>query len=109
MSVAELEAALRSLRRDEGQTLDGLPNGFYLSFWPVVELKLTEMLQEAFCSGGGTALPPPLVQGRITLLYKGKGVDREFPASYRPITLLPTTSSRRGDRQPVRAAAGSGS
>ena len=30
------------------------------------------------------------MQGRITLLYKGKGADRESPASYRPITLLNT-------------------
>ena len=36
------------------------------------------------------ALPPSLLQGRITLIYKCKGADRESPASYRPITLLNT-------------------
>ena len=29
-------------------------------------------------------------EGRITLLYKGKGLDRALPASYRPVTLLNT-------------------
>ena len=31
-----------------------------------------------------------MTEGRITLLYKGKGLDRALPASYRPITLLNT-------------------
>ena len=34
--------------------------------------------------------PPEMTEGRITLLYKGKGLDRALPASYRPITLLNT-------------------
>ena len=90
VSVAELETALRSLPRGKAPGLDGLPYEFYLRFWPVVGLELAGMLQEAFGGGGEAALPPPLTQGRITLLYKGKGADRESPASYRPITLLNT-------------------
>ena len=31
-----------------------------------------------------------MTMGQITLLYKGKGLDRALPASYRPITLLTT-------------------
>ena len=31
-----------------------------------------------------------MTEGRVTLLYKGKGLDRALPASYRPITLLNT-------------------
>ena len=31
-----------------------------------------------------------MTEGRVTLLYKGKGADRAQPASYRPITLLNT-------------------
>nr|BAA25763.1 reverse transcriptase [Chlorella vulgaris] len=87
VSVAELETALRSLPRGKAPGLDGLPYEFYLRFWPVVGLELAGMLQEAF--GGGRRCPP-LTQGRITLLYKGKGADRESLASYRPITLLNT-------------------
>ena len=48
------------------------------------------MLHEAFTTDASPALPASLLQGRITLLYKGKGADRESPASYRPITLLNT-------------------
>ena len=46
--------------------------------------------QEAFASGDSPALPSQMLQGRITLLYKGKGVDRASPASYRPVSLLNT-------------------
>ena len=48
------------------------------------------MLQEAFTSPASPALPPSMLQGRIILLYKGKGADRASPASYRPMTLLNT-------------------
>ena len=46
------------------------------------------MFQEAFQPGGPGELPPDMTEGHITLLYKGKGLDRALPASYRPITLL---------------------
>ena len=49
------------------------------------------MLQEAYQPDGPGQLPPDMTaEGRITLLYKGKGLDRVLPASYRPITLLNT-------------------
>ncbi len=48
------------------------------------------MHHEAFSTAASPAVPPSLLQGRITLLYQGKGADRESPASYRPITLLNT-------------------
>ena len=47
------------------------------------------MLSEAFQPGAAT-LPADMTEGRVTLLYKGKGADRAQPASYRPITLLNT-------------------
>lgn len=90
VSVAELEAALKSLPRGKAPGFDGLPYEFYLRFWPLMGQELADVLQEAFDGGAGASLPPSLVQGRITLLYKGKGADRESPASYRPITLLNT-------------------
>ena len=48
------------------------------------------MRQEAFHPGGPEQLPPDMTEGHITLLYKGKGLDRALPASYRPIRLLNT-------------------
>ncbi|BDA44966.1 probable transposon TX1 uncharacterized 149 kDa protein [Coccomyxa sp. Obi] len=62
----------------------------YQRFWPLVGGELTAVLQDAFTSPASPALPPSMLQGRIILLYKGKGADRASPASYRPITLLNT-------------------
>ncbi|BDA47893.1 probable LINE-1 retrotransposable element ORF2 protein at N-terminal half [Coccomyxa sp. Obi] len=88
--VTELEAALRSMPRGKAPGLDGIPYEFYQRFWPLVGEELTAVLQEAFTSPASPALPPSMLQGRIILLYKGKGADRASPASYRPITLLNT-------------------
>ena len=90
MPAAELEAALRSLPRGKAPGMDGIPYEFYQHFWPALGQELTEVLHEAFTTDASPALPASLLQGRITLLYKGKGADRESPASYRPITLLNT-------------------
>lgn len=46
------------------------------------------MLQDAFTSPASPALPPLMVQGCITLLYKGRRADSASLTSYRPITLL---------------------
>ena len=48
------------------------------------------MLSEAFQPPGPASLPADMTEGRVTLLYKGKGVDRAQSASYRAITLLTT-------------------
>ncbi|BDA51426.1 probable LINE-1 retrotransposable element ORF2 protein [Coccomyxa sp. Obi] len=88
--ITELEAALRSMPRGKAPGLDGIPYEFYQRFWPLVGGELTAVLQDAFTSPASPALPPSMLQGRIILLYKGKGADRASPASYRPITLLNT-------------------
>ncbi|BDA44215.1 probable LINE-1 retrotransposable element ORF2 protein [Coccomyxa sp. Obi] len=95
--ITELEAALRSMPRGKAPGLDGIPYEFYQRFWPLVgggclhqPSQLTAVLQDAFTSPASPALPPSMLQGRIILLYKGKGADRASPASYRPITLLNT-------------------
>ncbi|BDA47098.1 Transposon TX1 uncharacterized 149 kDa protein [Coccomyxa sp. Obi] len=81
--TTELEAALRSMPRGKAPGLDGIPNEFYQRFWPLVGGELTAVLQDAFTSPASPALPPSMLQGRIILLYKGKGANR-------PITLLNT-------------------
>ena len=47
------------------------------------------VLSEAF-QPRAVSLPADMTEGRVNLLYKGKGADRAQPASYRPITLLNT-------------------
>ena len=48
------------------------------------------MYQEAFQPGGPGQLPPDMTEGRITLLYKGKGLDRAPQPATGPLTLLNT-------------------
>ena len=89
LTLGELASALKGLPRGKAPGRDGIPYEFYRRFWDQVGDYLLAALQEAF-SGGSPALPHSTLQGRITLLYKGKGADRAAPASYRPITLLNT-------------------
>ncbi len=90
ISLEDLTKALGSLPRSKAPGFDGLPYEFYQRFWEQLGPELTAVLQEAFQPDGPGQLPPDMTEGRITLLYKGKGLDRALPASYRPITLLNT-------------------
>ena len=90
MPATELEPALRSLPRGKAPGMDGIPYEFHQRFWPALGREFTDVFHEAFTTEANPALPPSLLQGRITLQYKGKGADRESPASYRPITPLNT-------------------
>jgi len=80
------EAAFGSLPRSKAPGFDGLPYKFYQRFWEQLGPELTAVLQEAFQPDGPGQLPSDMTEGRITLLYKGKGLDRALPASYRPIS-----------------------
>jgi hypothetical protein len=64
------------------------PTSSTTEFWPQLGQEVAAVLQDAFISQSSPALPTSLLEGGITLLYKGKGVPRSQPASYRPITLL---------------------
>ena len=90
ISLEDLTKALTSLPRGKAPGFDGLPYEFYQRFWEQLGPELTAVLQEAFQPGSPGQLPSDMTEGRITLLYKGKGLDRALPASYRPITLLNT-------------------
>jgi len=90
ISLEDLTKALGSLPRSKAPGFDGLPYEFYQRFWEQLGPELTAVLQEAFQPDGPGQLPSDMTEGRITLLYKGKGFDRAIPASYRPITLLNT-------------------
>jgi len=90
ISLEDLTKALCSLPRSKAPGFDGLPYEFYQRFWEQLGPELTAVLQEAFQPDGPGQLPPNMTEGRITLLYQGKGLDRALPASYRPITLLNT-------------------
>ena len=83
--MAELATALRQMQRNKAPGADGLPYEFYVSFWDEVAPMLKRALCTAFTTG---QLPELMQQGIITLIHKGKGLDRTLLSSYRPITLL---------------------
>ena len=89
ISLEELTQTLQGLPRGKSPGFDGLPYEFYQRFWDQLGPELTAVLSEAF-QAGAASLPADMTEGRVTLLYKGKGADRAQPASYRPITLLNT-------------------
>ena len=90
MSQDELLAALLGTETNKSPGSDGLPYEFYRAFWHMVKQPLLHCFQEAFASPEANPLPPSQRVGVITLLFKGKGLPRDQPASYRPITLLNT-------------------
>ena len=62
---------------------DRIPNQFYRSFAEIIAPILTAVFEESRDVG---ALPPSMLEGIISVLYKKK--EREDPRNYRPITLL---------------------
>ena len=90
LTQEELLAALRGTARNKAPGSDGLPYEFYSSFWALVSGPLLAAFVEAIEGGIERILPPTICMGTITLLYKGKGLPRDQPGSYRPITLLNT-------------------
>ena len=62
---------------------DRIPNAFYKNFADLLAPLLTLAYNQAHT---GKGLPPQMIQGLITVLYKKK--DRNDPRNYRPITLL---------------------
>ncbi|PNW80881.1 hypothetical protein CHLRE_07g333570v5 [Chlamydomonas reinhardtii] len=75
---------------------DGVPYEVYKVFWALLGPRLCAAAAAAFAAaadahdGGGmaAALPASWREGIITLIYKGKSLDRAELASYWPITLL---------------------
>jgi len=86
----ELLTALLGTANNKAPGSDGLPFEFYRAFWGLVGQQLHDCCQEAFESAEEDALTPSQKVGVITLLFKGKGLPRDQPSSYRPITLLNT-------------------
>jgi hypothetical protein len=90
VSRDELQTALLGTANNKAPGSDGLPFEFYRAFWGLVGQQLHDCCQEAFESPEEDALTASQKVGVITLLFKGKGLPRDQPSSYRPITLLNT-------------------
>ncbi|PNW69773.1 hypothetical protein CHLRE_21g753147v5 [Chlamydomonas reinhardtii] len=96
LSDAELMAALAGSANGKAPGSDGVPYEVYKVFWALLGPRLCAAAAAAFVAAadahdGGemaAALPASWREGIITLIYKGKSLDRAELASYRPITLL---------------------
>ncbi|PNW77643.1 hypothetical protein CHLRE_10g445347v5 [Chlamydomonas reinhardtii] len=89
-------AALAGSANGKAPGSDGVPYEVYKVFWELLGPRLCAAAAAAFAAAadahdGGemaAALPASWREGIITLIYKGKSLDRAELASYRPITLL---------------------
>jgi hypothetical protein len=85
LTESEVTEALHSMPKDTRPGHDGLPYQFYKVFWPELKQQLVEVANEAYASA---SLPPSMLKGVISMVYKGKGQPVDSAASYRPLTLL---------------------
>jgi Reverse transcriptase (RNA-dependent DNA polymerase) len=85
LTESELTEALHSMPKDTRPGHDGLPYQFYKMFWPELKQQLVEVANEAYACA---TLPPSMLKGVISMVYKGKGQPVDSAASYRPLTLL---------------------
>lgn len=96
LSPLELFGALGSAANGKAPGSDGLPYEVYKVFWALLGPRLCAAAAGAFTAAAGAqdgaelaaVLPSSWREGIITLIYKGKGLDRAELPSYRPITLL---------------------
>jgi exonuclease III len=81
-----LREALARCARGKVPGGDGLPYEFYVTFWPVLSVPLTQVFNEALDRG---TLPPSMLLGIVVLVYKGaKAGPRSQVQHYRPLTML---------------------
>ncbi|KAG2422789.1 hypothetical protein HYH02_015388 [Chlamydomonas schloesseri] len=96
LSPLELFAALGSSANGKAPGSDGLPYEVYKVFWALLGPRLCAAAAAAFAAAAGATdgaemaavLPSSWREGIITLIYKGKSLDRAELPSYRPIALL---------------------
>jgi hypothetical protein len=81
----EVRAAAASMPRNKRPGHDGLPYEFYHTFWDELGPELCRVFQESLAQG---ALPPSMLLGLVSLIFKGSPLAPDKVASYRPITLL---------------------
>ena len=83
----ECSKALSKMRNSSSPGLDGLTTEFYKFFWQKIGIILVKSFNESYENG---MLSYTQRQGVITLLHKGKELDKGKLNNWRPITLLNT-------------------
>lgn len=84
ITIDELVSALNKMKNGSSPGTDGIPVEFYKTFWKLLKDPLMDAYQYSFRTG---LLSFSQRRSVITLLYKGKGLDREEIKHWRPISL----------------------
>ena len=87
LTASEVTEALLSLNQDSAPGSDGLTPAFYKHFWGKLQRPFLDCLDESIKEGRLTFSQR---RGTITLIHKGKNLDRNDLSNYRPITLTNT-------------------
>ena len=84
ISETEVAQALKTSNNGSSPGLDGLPCEVYKFFWNDIKHIFLDCINFSFFSG---SLPLSQRKGMITLVHKGKGLEKEKINNWRPITL----------------------
>ena len=79
--------SLKNLNNDSSPGFDGIPPAFYKCFWNKLKHVYFNSLQQAITVG---ELSSSQRRGIVTLLHKGKDLDRDIIKNWRPVTLTNT-------------------
>ncbi len=84
LSVGECGKALKQMKNDSSPGSDGLTVAWYKVFWN----KVADLVLDSFLEGfQENKLSISQRKGILTLLYKGKGLERDKLTNWRPISL----------------------
>ena len=84
ITESELLSAIKKSKRCSAPGLDGLPNEIYAFFWNDIKESLMESINYSFKTG---ELSSSQKEGVISLIFKGKGLNRGVISNWRPISL----------------------
>ena len=87
LSLEELGIALSSLNNNSAPGIDGLPVSWYKVFYKKIKLPLLQCLNQCILTG---QLSTSQRRGVITLIHKGKDLDRHLIKNWRPISVTTT-------------------
>ena len=85
LTLDECGSALKTMKNDSSPGLDGISVAFYKVFWSKIKTLVNESLNCSFTSAG--MLSNSQRKAVITLLHKGKDLDKDKITNYRPISL----------------------
>ena len=84
ITESEVLNAINKMRCGSSPGVDSIPLEIYKQFWEVLKTPLIECYNHSFENG---ALSPSQNQGVLSLIHKGKELEREYIKNWRPIAI----------------------